>query len=201
MRQSHCEQACKPESATGLGWGLGAAESSGHSCCLASEPHEGRSQTMLRLCLGRAGAEHSCQASGQPGGGLRMEQAQQAVGATEASRCMRAGVETPDLPGRGVVGWGSAPGGGPARGRRRGRPRRTRDVGASKVSRATDAPQRGSEGRGLWRHRWGASCRAGEGSAGGTGASTHHRHSRAEDNQEEAWTIHVTPSKGWAFLA
>lgn len=41
------------------------------------------------------------------------------------------------------------------------------------------------------------SQRAGEGSAGGTGASTPQT-AVLRDNRRR-WTIHVTPSKGWAF--
>lgn len=100
-----------------------------------------------------------------------------------------------------MVGWGERPGRRASKGQTEeggpGEPGR----GASKVSRATDAPQRGSGREGSVEAQMGELRRAGEGSAGGTGASTHHRHSRAEGQPQEAWTIHVTPSKGWAFLA
>ena len=71
--------------------------------------------------------------------------------------------------------------------------------GASKVSRATDAPERGSGREGSAEAQMGELRRAGEGSAGGTGASTHHRHSRAEGQPQEARTIHVTPVRGGPF--
>ena len=67
------------------------------------------------------------------------------------------------------------------------------------MSRATDAPERGSGREGSAEAQTGESCRAGEGSAGGLRGGTHHRHSCAEGQPQEARTIRVTPVRGGPF--
>ena len=110
------------------------------------------------------------------GGGAGTEQAQQAVGATEASRCMRAGRRHRRHTGtrmpacRGRV-QGECPGRRASKGQTEEGGPQELGRGASKVSRATDAPERGSGREESVEAQTGELRRPGEGSAGGMGAA------------------------------
>ena len=108
------------------------------------------------------------------GGGAGTEQAQQAVGATEASRCMRAGRRHTGT--QMTACWGGVRGECPGRRASKGQMEeggpQELGRGASKVSRATDAPERGSGREGSAEAQTGELRRAGEGSAGGMGAAS-----------------------------